>query len=47
MAEAQIMLAKLLGRYRMILRDGSRPVLPVARVTTEPSFAPQFHLERV
>jgi cytochrome P450 len=47
MAEAQIMLAKLLGRYRMILRDGSRPVLPVARVTTEPSFAPQFQLERV
>ena len=43
MAEAQIMLAKLLGRYRMILRGGSRPVLPVARVTTEPSFAPPFH----
>src|SRR5215467_5760797 len=46
MSEAQIMLATLLQRYR-ITYDGPRPVLPVARVTTEPSFAPLFRLERV
>jgi len=46
MCEAQIMLAKLLNRYRISCND-ARPVLPVARVTTEPSFAPQFRLERV
>jgi cytochrome P450 len=45
MSEAQIMLAKLLNRYRISCND-ARPVLPVARVTTEPSFAPQFRLER-
>ena len=46
MCEAQIMLAKLLKCYR-ISCDDARPVLPVARVTTEPSFAPQFRLERI
>jgi len=46
MCEAQIMLAKLLNRYRISCND-ARPVLPVARVTTGPSFAPQFRLEPV
>jgi hypothetical protein len=46
MSEAQIMLATLLSHYR-IFRDDPRPVLPIARVTTEPSFAPLFRLERV
>jgi cytochrome P450 len=46
MAEAQIIMATLLRRYRIIRAD-SRPVLPVARVTIEPSFAPMFRLERV
>jgi cytochrome P450 len=46
LSEAQIMLATLLGHYR-IFRDDPRPVLPIARVTTEPSFAPLFRLERV
>jgi cytochrome P450 len=44
--EGQIILATLLQRYR-ILRDDPRPLLPVARVTTEPNFAPIFRLERV
>ena len=46
MAEAQIMMATLLQRYRISF-DNLRPVLPVARVTIEPSFAPVFRLERV
>ena len=46
MSEAQIMMATLLRRYR-IIRDDLRPVLPVARVTIEPSFAPMFRLERL
>jgi cytochrome P450 len=46
MAEAHIMMATLLRRYR-IIRDDLRPVLPIARVTIEPSFAPMFRLERV
>jgi cytochrome P450 len=46
MAEAHIMMATLLRRYR-IIRTDVRPVLPVARVTTEPSFVPMFRLERV
>jgi len=37
MAEAQIMMATLLRRYRVICTD-PRPVLPVSRVTIEPSF---------
>ena len=40
------MIATLLRRYRIIRAD-SRPVLPVARVTIEPSFTPVFRLERV
>ena len=46
MCEAQIMLATLLNRYR-ISSDDPRPVLPVARVTIEPSFAPMFQLEKI
>lgn len=46
MAEAHIMIATLLRRYRIIRAD-SRTVLPVARVTIEPSFTPMFRLERV
>ena len=40
------MMATLLQRYR-IIHDDQEPVLPVARVTTEPSYAPMFRLERV
>ena len=40
------MLATLLNRYR-ISSDDPRPVLPVARVTIEPSFAPMFRLEKI
>ena len=45
-AEAHLMMATLLRRYRIIRAD-ARPVLPVARVTIEPSFVPMFRLERV
>jgi cytochrome P450 len=46
MAEAHIMLATLLSRFRVTL-DAARPVLPVARITTAPSYEPSFRLERV
>jgi cytochrome P450 len=46
LAEAHIMMATLLRRYRIIRAD-SRPVLPIARVTIEPSFTPMFRMERV
>jgi cytochrome P450 len=46
MAEAQIMLASLLSRFAVALRD-ARPALPVANVTTAPSYEPSFSLERV
>jgi cytochrome P450 len=46
LAEAQIVLATLLSRFKVTL-DASRPVLPVARVTTAPSYEPWFELERV
>jgi cytochrome P450 len=46
MAEAQIVLATLLSRFKVRL-DASRPVLPVARVTTAPNYEPWFQLERV
>jgi cytochrome P450 len=45
LAEAQIVMATLLRRYR-IIRVDLRPVLPGARVTIEPSFVPMFRLER-
>jgi len=47
MAEAQIMLATLLSRFRVTLEDASRPVMPVARITTAPSYEPWFRLERI
>jgi cytochrome P450 len=46
MSEAQIVMATLLQRYRIIHND-LRPVLPVARVTIEPSFAPMFRLDKI
>jgi len=45
-AEAQIMLATLLSSFRITL-DDPRPVMPVATVTTAPSYEPLFRLERV
>jgi cytochrome P450 len=47
MAEAQIMLAALLSRFKVTLEDVSRPVMPVARITTAPSHEPWFRLERI
>jgi cytochrome P450 len=46
MAEAEIMLATLLSRFRISLAD-TTPVLPVGRITTMPSYEPQFQLERI
>jgi cytochrome P450 len=46
MTEAHIMLATLLSRFRVTL-DAARPVMPVARITTAPSYEPWFRLERV
>jgi cytochrome P450 len=46
MAEAQIVLATFLSCFKATL-DTPRPVLPVARVTTAPSYEPWFKLERV
>jgi cytochrome P450 len=46
MAEAHIMLAMLLSRFRIAL-DAAPPVLPVARITTAPSYEPSFRLERI
>lgn len=46
MAEAEIVLASLLSRYRIGLAD-QRPVLPVANVTIRPSFEPKFNLASV
>ena len=44
LAEAQIMLATLFSNFK-IKRDDPRPVLPVASVTTAPSYEPLFNLE--
>jgi cytochrome P450 len=46
LAEAQIVLATLLMRYKLSL-ETSRPVFPVGRLTVLPSYAPQFKLEPV
>jgi cytochrome P450 len=46
MAEAHIVLATLLSRFRITL-DASRPVMPVARITTAPSYEPSFRLDRI
>ena len=45
LAEAQIVLACLLMRYKIGLTK-SEPVLPVGRVTIQPSYEPAFRLER-
>ncbi len=46
LSEAQIVLAHLLARYRIGL-VGTRPVMPVGRVTIEPDHEPMFRLERI
>ena len=46
MAEAQILLAMLLQRYRIGLAD-NRPVLPIGLTTTLPSYEPRFSLSPV
>jgi hypothetical protein len=43
--ETQVILAKLLSQSNVTLND-PRPVLPVAKVTTSPSFESMFQLER-
>jgi cytochrome P450 len=45
MAEAVLVLAALVQRFQIALRD-TRPVLPVAVVTTQPDHAPFFQLTR-
>jgi cytochrome P450 len=45
LSEAQIVLARLFSRYEIGLVD-AWPVLPIGRVTTEPSHEPMFALER-
>lgn len=46
LSEAQIVLATLLGRYKISLPD-AKPVLPIGRTTIEPSYEPHFRLEAV
>jgi cytochrome P450 len=46
MAEAQIMMAALLARFRMTLDNGPT-VMPLGRLTIEPSRAPLFRIERM
>lgn len=46
LSEAQIVLAHLLARYRIGL-VGTRPVMPVGRVTIEPDHEPMFRLDRI
>ncbi len=45
LAEAQIMLATVLQRYTLAI-ENKRPVMPVGRLTIQPSYAPMFRLER-
>lgn len=45
LSEAQIIMAHLLSRYQIGLADGP-PVMPIARLTIEPSYEPEFHLQR-
>jgi cytochrome P450 len=45
LAEAQIMLATVLQHHTLSIED-KRPVMPVARLTIQPSYAPMFKLER-
>jgi cytochrome P450 len=44
--EAEMVMAQLLSCYTISL-PGARPVLPVGRVTIEPSYEPLFRLESV
>lgn len=46
LSEAQIVLAHLLTRYQ-ISQVGTRPVMPVGRVTIEPDHEPLFRLDRI
>lgn len=46
LAEAEIVLAHLLSRYRISLPP-TPPVLPIGRITTEPSYEPRFRLTPV
>ncbi|WP_425332549.1 cytochrome P450 [Candidatus Rhodoblastus alkanivorans] len=46
LAEAAIVLAHFLSRYRVALSD-EKPVLPIGAVTIRPSREPVFRLERV
>lgn len=46
LSEAQIVLAHLLTRYQ-ISQVGTRPVMPVGRVTVEPDHEPLFRLDRI
>jgi cytochrome P450 len=46
LAEAEIMLATVLQRYTLAIED-RRPVMPVGRLTIQPSHAPLFTLERM
>ena len=45
LAEAQIMLATILQHHTLSI-ESQRPVMPVARLTIQPSYAPMFKLER-
>jgi cytochrome P450 len=45
LSEAQIVLATVLQRYTLAI-EGKRPVMPVGRLTIQPSYAPTFKLER-
>ena len=44
LAEAQIVLARMLSRYGVAIEAGP-PVLPIGRVTIEPSHEPTFVLK--
>jgi cytochrome P450 len=45
LAEAQIILATVLQHHTLSIED-KRPVMPVARLTIQPSYAPMFRVER-
>ena len=46
LSEAQMVMGLLLSRYSISLPD-MRPVLPVGRITIEPSYEPSFRLDPV
>ena len=46
LSEAQIMLATMLQRYTLAI-ESKRPVMPVGRLTVQPSYAPMFRLQTV